>query len=64
MAIADNRRSDAFIVATMASEDADNPEIPDGDFEDVVNSEARVSHNLAVTKDGKTRLYHGDSLIW
>ena len=64
VAAVDNRRSDAFIVATMASEDADNPEIPDGDFEDVLNSEARVSHNLAVTKDGKTRLYHGDSLIW
>lgn len=64
VAIADNRRSDAFIVATMASKDADNPEIPDGDFEDVVNSEARVSHDLAVTRDGKTRLYHGDSLIW
>ena len=62
--IVNNRRSDAFIVATMASKDADNPEIPDDDFEDIVNSEARVSHNLAVTKDGKTRLYHGDSLIW
>ena len=64
VAAVDNRRSDAFIVATVASEDVDNPEIPDGDFEDILNSEARVSHNLAVTKDGKTRLYYGDSLIW
>lgn len=64
VAAVDNRRSDAFIVATVASEDADNPEIPDGDFEDILNSKARVSHNLAVTKDGKTRLYYGGSLIW
>ena len=62
--IVNNRRSDAFIVATMASKDADNPEIPDDDFEDIVNSEAHVSHDLAVTRNGKTRLYHGDSLIW
>lgn len=64
VATVDNRRSDAFIVATMASEDTDSSEIPDDDFEDIVNSEAHVLHDLAVTRNGKTRLYHGDSLIW
>lgn len=64
VATVDNRRSDAFIVATMASEDVDNSKIPDDDFEDIVNSEAHISYDLAVTRNGKTRLHHGDSLIW